>query len=178
MKTTRNTKGAGGIRQRPDGRWEARYTAGYDLRTGKQKRGSVYGKTKRECQTKLNKVLAELDSGTFFEPAKVTVGEWLDIWTSEYLGGVKPRTVDLYKGVVKARIKPGVGALKLDALTPHAVQSYYNGLSKEGLAPKTVKNIHGILSHHQKRPIWNTFHIIKWIAGKWICLLHTFPDPG
>ena len=150
MKTTRNTKGAGGIRQRPDGRWEARYTAGYDLRTGKQKRGSVYGKTKRECQTKLNKVLAELDSGTFFEPAKVTVGEWLDIWLNEYNAHVKERTLILYRGQVEHRIKPNIGRMKLKSLNATHIQSLYNELLRgtpdtPALSAKSIKNIHGIL---------------------------------
>lgn len=87
----------------------------------------------------------------------MTIGEWLDIWTAEYLGGVKPRTVDLYKGVVKSRLKPGIGALRLEVLTPHAVQSYYNGLSKEGLAPKTVKNIHGILHKALQQAVSNSY---------------------
>ena len=35
-KATRNAQGGGTIRQRPDGRWEARYTVGRDPGTGKQ----------------------------------------------------------------------------------------------------------------------------------------------
>lgn len=125
--------------------WEARYTAGYDPGSGKQIQRSITGKTQKEVAQKLKAATAAIDEGTYTAPSKMTVGQWLDIWTSEYLGAVKPRTVDLYKGVVKARIKPGLGSVKLETLTPHTVQSYYNGLSKEGLAPKTVKNIHGIL---------------------------------
>lgn len=35
-KSTRAAQGSGTIRQRPDGRWEARYTVGRDPGTGKQ----------------------------------------------------------------------------------------------------------------------------------------------
>lgn len=42
-KTTKNAKGSGSIRKRPDGRWEARYTTGRDAGTGKQVQKSVYG---------------------------------------------------------------------------------------------------------------------------------------
>lgn len=42
---TKGAKGGGTIRQRPDGRWEARYTLGIDSGTGKQIQKSVYGKT-------------------------------------------------------------------------------------------------------------------------------------
>lgn len=137
--------------------WEARYTTGYDPGTGKQIQRSISGKAQKEVAKKLKETTAAIDAGTYTAPSKMTIGEWLDIWTAEYLGGVKPRTVDLYKGVVKSRLKPGIGALRLEVLTPHAVQSYYNGLSKEGLAPKTVKNIHGILHKALQQAVSNSY---------------------
>ena len=137
--------------------WEARFTVGYDPGTGKQIQKSITGKTQKEVSQKLKAVTTAIDTGTFVAPCKMTVGQWLDIWTEEYLGGVKPRTVDNYKGVVRSRIKPGLGAVKLDALTPHTIQSYYNGLSKEGLAPKSVRNVHGILHKALQQAIANGY---------------------
>ena len=137
--------------------WEARFTQGYDPGTGKQIQKSITGKTQKEVAKKLKEATAAIDAGTYSTPSKMTVEQWLDIWTAEYLGSVKPRTLDNYKGVVKARIKPGLGAVKLEALTPHTIQSYYNGLSKEGLAPKTVKNIHGILHKALQQAVANGY---------------------
>lgn len=137
--------------------WEARFTLGYDPGTGKQIQKSITGKTQKEVAKKLKEATAAIDAGTYSAPSKMTVEQWLDIWTAEYLGGVKPRTVDNYKGVVNARIKPGLGAVKLESLTPHTIQSYYNGLSKEGLAPKTVKNIHGILHKALQQAVANGY---------------------
>lgn len=137
--------------------WEARATIGYDPGTGKQIQKSFTGKTQKEVAQKLKAATAAIDEGTYTAPSKMTVAQWLDIWTAEYLGAVKPRTVDNYKGVVKARIKPGLGAVKLDALNPHTIQSYYNGLTKEGLAPKTVKNIHGILHKALQQAVSNGY---------------------
>lgn len=137
--------------------WEARFTQGYDPGTGKQIQKSITGKTQKEVAKKLKEATAAIDAGTYSAPSKMTVEQWLDIWTAEYLGSVKPRTLDNYKGVVKARIKPGLGAVKLEALTSHTIQSYYNGLSKEGLAPKTVKNIHGILHKALQQAVANGY---------------------
>lgn len=137
--------------------WEARYTEGIDPGTGKQIQRSITGKTQKEVSQKLKAVTTSIDDGTYTAPSKMTVGQWLDIWTAEYLGAVKPRTVDHYKGVVRSRIKPGLGAIKLDALTPHTIQSYYNSLSKEGLAPKTVKNTHGILHKALQQAVSNGY---------------------
>ena len=43
---TRAASGAGTIRQRPDGRWEARVTVGINPGTGKAIRRSIYGDAK------------------------------------------------------------------------------------------------------------------------------------
>ena len=137
--------------------WEARYTTGYDSGTGKQIQRSITGKTQKEVSQKLKAATAAIDEGTYTEPSRMTVGQWMDIWVAEYLGGVKPRTVDNYKGVVNHRIKPGLGAVKLDALNPHTVQNYYNGLTKEGLAPKTVKNVHGIFHKALQQAVSNGY---------------------
>ena len=122
--------------------WEARYTAGYDPGTGKQIQRSVTGKTQKEVAQKLKAVTAALDAGTYIAPSKMTVGEWLDIWQRDYLGGVKPRTVDTYKALVRVRIRPALGAIRLEALNAHTIQQFYNGLP---LSPKSVKNVHGVL---------------------------------
>ena len=137
--------------------WEARYSVGRDPGTGKQIQRSITGKTQKEVSQKLKAATTSIDDGTYIAPCKLTVGQWLDIWASEYLGSVKPRTADLYKGVVNARIKPGIGAIKLDGLSPHVVQTYMNNLTKEGLAPKTVKNVHGILHKALQQAIINGY---------------------
>ena len=149
-KSNRGAQGAGTIRQRKDGRWEARYTVGRDPGTGKQVQRSVYGATQREVRTKLAQLTVEIDSGTYKEPCKMKLGEWLDIWTADYLNDVKPRTLESYTEQIKNHIKPTLGSVKLEALTTPAIQRFYNQLGMErdgkaGLSPKTVKNIHGIL---------------------------------
>lgn len=130
--------------------WEARYTEGVDPGTGKQIQRSISGKTQKEVAKKLKAATAAIDAGTYIAPSKMTVGEWLDIWTRDYLGGVKPFTVRSYTDQIKNHIKPALGAVKLEALNTHTIQGFYNGLGAEkdgkpGLSPKTVKNIHGVL---------------------------------
>lgn len=130
--------------------WEARYSAGKDPGTGKQIQRSITGKTQKEVAQKLKAATASIDAGTYTAPSKMTVGEWLDIWSGDYLGGVKPFTVASYEGQIKNHIKPALGAVKLEALNAHTIQSFYNKLGKEhdgkpGLSPKTVKNVHGVL---------------------------------
>lgn len=142
--------------------WEARYTAGYDPGTGKQIQRSITGKTQKEVAQKLKTATASIDAGTYTAPSRMTVGQWLDIWTGEYLGGVKPSTLTSYKAAVKNHLKPRLGAIKLEALTAHTVQSFYNSLSDNEkdstpLSPKTVKNLHGILHRALQQAVANGY---------------------
>ena len=59
--TKRSAKGAGMIRKRSDGRWEGRYTKGFDSKTGKQLQKTVYGKTQKEVRQKLTQIAAEIE---------------------------------------------------------------------------------------------------------------------
>ena len=92
-KSTRAAQGGGTIRQRPDGRWEARFTVGRDPGTGKQIQRSVYGSTQKEVRQKLAQAVAALDNGDYFEPSKMTLARWVEIWLEEYTGDKKYLTV-------------------------------------------------------------------------------------
>lgn len=140
--------------------WEARFTVGTDPGTGKQVQRSISGKTQKEVAQKLKAVTAAIDAGTYQAPSNMTVGQWLDTWTAEYLGGVKPRTVDSYTATAKLWLKPAFGAVKLEGLTSHAIQKFYNGLLKEdgdrkALSPKTIKNINGVFHRALQQAVAN-----------------------
>lgn len=56
----KRANGEGNIRKRSDGRWEGRYTAGYDPATGKRIIKNVLGKTQAEVQEKLKRAMEEI----------------------------------------------------------------------------------------------------------------------
>ena len=147
MKNTRSASGGGTIRKRSDGRWEGRYTVGFDPKTGKQIQKSIYGKTQKEVRQKLSKITTEIDEGTYLEPSKETLAHWLDIWLKTYVAhSVKPYTVDSYTRTCERHIKPVLGRIALSELTALQIQQFYNHLLVEKeLSPKTIKNIHGVL---------------------------------
>lgn len=137
--------------------WEARYTASYDPGTGKQIQRSITGKTQKEVAQKLKAATTAIDTGTYTAPDKMTVGQWLDIWKEEYLGGVKPSTVHSYKTTIKNHLKPNLGAIRLDVLVPHQIQGFYNSLVQKGRSAKTVKNVHGILHRALQQAVMNGY---------------------
>lgn len=155
---TRAAHGAGNIRQRPDGRWEARYT--YTDELGQPKRGSVYGNTQKECRQSLTARLSEIDMGSFHgtAPKHYTVKEWFSEWLGTYCINLKPMTVISYREKADLYIIPNIGGVRLEALAPIQVQKLCNRLSKgypgqKPLAPKTVSCVHGILHSALKQAV-------------------------
>lgn len=167
--TKKYAAGMGNIRkktrtvgEKPYTYYEARYTVGYDHGSGKQIQRSISGKTQKEVAQKLKVVLTELDKGQYVAPCKMTVAEWLDIWSDDYLGAVKPATVCAYRGTIKTHLKPGLGATRLDALDTQLIQTFYNGLirptkERKAVSPKTVKNIHGVLHKALQQALVNSY---------------------
>lgn len=141
----RGAQGNGTIRQRKDGRWEARITVGRNPSTGKQIQKSIYGKTQAEVSKKLRELCKEVDDGIYKEPVKYTVKDWAEIWLNEYTGNLKPLTVKQYTTYINNRIVKNMGSVKLTRLDTPIIQRFYNQLTKEGLSPVTIKNIHSIL---------------------------------
>lgn len=150
-KGKKNAQGAGTIRKRTDGRWEARFTTGFDPATGKQIQKSIYGKSQKEVREKLTELTSEVDAGTYIEPNKMTLEQWMEIWLSEYMFDKKWSTVKHYKAQARTSIIPALGRYPLYQLDPHLIQTFYNSLLRgkgraKPLSPKSIRNIHGILS--------------------------------
>lgn len=155
----RRANGEGSIRKRKDGRWEGRYTAGRDPVTGKVIYKNVLGKTQAEVKEKLKAAIEK----TGVQPLKTeyyTVGQWLDAWMENYAKlQVRASSYKTYQGFVENHIKPALGDLPLEKLTPMDLQRLYKHLLEngrvectesrskpKGLSVKTVRNINQMIS--------------------------------
>ena len=80
-KRNKRANGEGSIINRSDGRWEGRYSLGYDPETGKQIRKSIYGKTQKEVHEKLVQIMSEISRNEYIEPSRMKLKDWLEtIW--------------------------------------------------------------------------------------------------
>ena len=155
----RRANGEGNIRKRKDGRWEGRYTAGYDPESGKRIIKNVLGKTQAEVKEKLKKAIEE-NVGIDYGRAKTyTVGTWLEVWMENYAKiKLRPSTFKTSQGFLKNHIKPQIGNIPLADCTSLDLQRFYKHLldggrvdrieakkKPKGLAPKTVRNIHQMI---------------------------------
>lgn len=153
----KNAKGGGTIRKKTVTRngkqytyWEARVTTGRDPGTGKQLQRSFTGKTQKEVREKMQAAAVAINQGTYTAPQRMTIGQWLDVWASDYLGAVKPSTVRNYRDNIRLHIKPALGAVKLSELYVHTVQNFINNIDR---SPTTVRLICGVLSEALEKAV-------------------------
>ena len=146
----KSAKGSGMIRLRPDGRWEARVTVGRDPLTGKQRTKSFYGSTQAEVRKKLTEAAHDLDEGEFADSGSLTLGKWLDLWYDAYaVSSVKESTLRSYQDHIRLHIKPALGHVRLDKLTPLMIQRFYSDLAKNGRGIVAAAGLFGILEREK-----------------------------
>lgn len=162
----KRANGEGNIRKRSDGRWEGRYTAGYDPQTGKRIIKNVLGKTQAEVKTKLAKALEDSKGLDIVRTDEYTVAEWLRLWYELYAEpNVRPTTAASYRRNIELHVIPHIGDIKLNRLTSRELQKFYrdlleNGRLREvqkeknpGLSNSTVRGIHMMLHNALDRAV-------------------------
>ena len=133
----------GNIRQRADGRWEVRLSAGIDYKTGKPRRTSTCCNTRQEAIAILQQQAHEVRTQGWRDPMSVTLGEWYEYWLDTYMKDtVKQSTYASYRSYLNKHFCV-LGKILLKKLEPHTLQEFYNyKFREEGLSPKTLRNYH------------------------------------
>jgi integrase len=144
----RRDNNEGSITQRNDGRWQASLIVGYNDE-GKPKRHYVYGKSSKEVKAKLKELLKRQAEGTFVEPHKTTLGEWLGRWLEQYMKAkLKRGTFESYNTLVTAHIKPAVGNIQLIKLQANMLQKFYNDMLSSGRKKPTKDGEKGLSTRY------------------------------
>ena len=154
----KRANGEGNIRKRKDGRWEGRYTAGYDAKTGKRIIRNVLGKTQAEVKEKLKVAITE-SQGIEVRKSEdeYTVATWLRTWYELYAKpNVRTATANRYELIIEQYTVPRIGNIKLKKLTTRHLQKLYKELLEsgrihvgksqdKGLSTTTVHSVHLML---------------------------------
>ena len=139
----RRGHGEGQFTELPDGRirWRVRVT----LRSGETKRPNGTAPNIKAARAAVREAIKAAESGTLVDRSKVTVEEHLTAWLRG-LDTIRPRTRDLYANYLRLHIGPGIGGVRLTALTAARLRDFYAALREEkGLGDSSRRHVHNIL---------------------------------
>jgi integrase len=116
---------------------------------GRRRQRSKGGfRTRKDAERYLREQLVSLDAGTYMAPHKLTVAIYLaEHWLPAMQArGLRPSTLARYESHVRCAITPALGGLPLQGLMPTQLNKLYGDLRASGRAPKTIRNVHGVMS--------------------------------
>ena len=160
MAGRQRANGEGSIRERYPGCWEGRYTAGYDILTGKRIQKGVFAKTRKECAAKLARAIQQ-DTGPYYRKGKgydsQPLSTWIRLWFDSYTKpNLRPSSADGYRSMIENHIIPVLGHIQLSKLSSIQIQRFYNDMHTQGrldnhgnrkyetLSASTVRHIHAV----------------------------------
>lgn len=146
---------SGHVRQRgKKGQWYAVFDVA-DPATGKRKRRWQKldnCKGKREAEKACERLVMQRLEGTYVDPSKTTVAEFLERWIEHMRGQVSPRSHERYGELCRKNLAPLIGSIALTKMQPAQIsQAYAKALAsgrrdgQGGLSPRTVTHMHRVL---------------------------------
>lgn len=99
--------------------------------------------TKKAAESWLAQTVADLERGTLVMPATATVAELVDLWLEGTMRRrLRPGSYKDYERYMRVHVKPGIGHLKVQAVTAVTLQSWYRRMLEAGVSPRTVQGCH------------------------------------
>jgi hypothetical protein len=123
----------GHIRERGRGNWYAVIDA-RDPATGKRRRKwySLDARGRREAQIECASLISSIRAGTYLEPDKTTLTQFLERWLDNTKTNVAPRTHERYAEIARKNIAPLIGAVFLSKLKPAQIAEAYGKALSQG----------------------------------------------
>jgi integrase len=143
----------GHIRERGAGKWYAVIDR-RDPATGKRRRKwqKLKAKGKRQAQIECAQLISQVSEGSYVEPKKTTLRQFLEMWLAFKKPNVAPRSYERYEELVLKNIVPLLGEVILTRLQPIQIsQAYAKAVTggrrdgRGGLSARTVHHMHRVL---------------------------------
>jgi integrase len=139
---------SGSVRQRSSGRWQARVR---DPLTGAMVALGTFA-TKADADRAVTLALADQSRGAWVDPGRgrLLLSDYAWEWLAER-PQLRPRTRELYEGLLRLHILPSLGGVELRKLSPSTVRRWYAGLLRAGrpgqsTVAKAYRLLHSILA--------------------------------
>ncbi|MDG3578355.1 site-specific integrase [Rhizobium sp. YJ-22] len=152
----------GHIRERSPGKWAIILDVPNPETGRRRRKWHTFHGTKRQAQVECARLIAELDGGSYVEPAKTTVREYFEHWLKHEKANVSPKTHQRYEELLLKNVAPILGSVTLNKLSAARIDATWGQLlesgkrnGKGGLSPRTV--------HHCRRVMLTAMdQAVKW----------------
>lgn len=125
------------------GKWRVQYLDAF----GKSR--TMTAENRQEAYLKLAEIEGQVRAGYLNLSAnqRPTFGEWLEYWLGVRKPELNPTTWHGYEASVRNWIKPLMGQLRIDTITPRQIQDLYSYLMEtHELKSGTIRRLHSLLS--------------------------------
>src|SRR2546425_850872 len=146
-KPTRTPSGASSIYLGGDGYWHGRVTVGV-RDDGRPDRRHVMSRKQAEVVRKVRQLEKLHDAARVPRPGqRWTVASWLTHWIEDIATPphISENTHAGYRVDVEKHLTPGIGAHRLDRLTPEHAEKLYAKMQRDGLSAGTAHHVHRTL---------------------------------
>ena len=125
--------------------WTVVYDEGHDENGRRRQRSKGGFATRRDAQRFLTDVLSRLGDGSYAQPSKVTLAEFLTASGCRRSRARCGRSRFIQqRSAVRARIVPRLGHVRLQALTGGHLNAFYRELEQAGLSGGTIRHTHAV----------------------------------
>jgi hypothetical protein len=134
---------SGSVRRRSSGKWQARVR---DPLSGRLASLGTFA-TKADADRAVTLALADQTRGAWIDPerGRLLLTDYATRWLSDR-AQLRPRTRELYEGLLRLHVLPTLGHLELAKVTPSAVRRWHASLVKaETAGPSTVAKAYRLL---------------------------------
>jgi Phage integrase, N-terminal SAM-like domain len=140
----RRSQGEGSVFRRGDGKWRGVLDLGWI--DGKRVRRWVYGATEREVLAKLAELRDVQRQGQNLSARRYTFGQWLDEWmVLKRRQGTRPTTLRGYEWLIRQHIRPDLGGIRLDKLSPTDIRHLVEQKAGSDLSAQSVRLMHALI---------------------------------
>jgi integrase len=107
---------------------------------------AVFGATEREVLAKLAELREAQRRGQNLSARRYTFGQWLEEWLSvKRRQGTRASTLRGYEWLIRQHIRPGLGGIRLDKLTPTDIRHLVERKAESGLSAQSVRLMHALI---------------------------------
>ena len=107
--------------------------------------------TEQDAKAARDQARVSARQGQYIDRNSITVAAYLDQWLEAHAVEVKPKTLQDYRHLINRHVRPYIGELRLQAMSPARLTKLYRELATNGgrdgagLSPRTVEYVHAVL---------------------------------